>query len=310
MRHVYTTIIVAAAGLANPICVLAARHVVTFNHETRSQSHGNLLASSNDEIVLRVVDTNAGCYTYNFSAAAEANDPLADDPPKTIVDTEYTHREDVSRYVVEIKKREVPACMNDPLGDYTFSVNVETLGWTLSTSGAFYLSDLTDPKFYLEPGMNSGGVDGFFIRRNMAAEDSIDRGLAFLVHVYDERKDIENNVLWAPITFGIGFDNSTNYFIGTSWKFGNAMFLTAGVVFGERDELPTALSSGRFTEDANALDTLASRSDNGLFISFSYGFGSDAASSRLSGLFQSTQTEPVTPMAKTTEEAAGEQNTE
>ena len=285
--------------------LFAATYTVHFDHQAKSQSDANLFVKPRDTINLQVHNTNATCYMYNFATAVGADDRLDDATPRPVVQTTYIHRYDVNQYVVDIRRRDIDSCDNDTRGDYRFTVDVETLGWALDFSGAFYISDLTSQSYFLKPGTTSDGAAGFIVHRNSSAEDSFQKSVAMLVHLYDERRALETNIQMAPLMFGIGMNESTNYLLGTSVKFGRAMYLSFGAIFGDIDVLPIELSEGGFTENANALETLGSKSDHGWFLSFSYRFGSSAANARLAGFFSGTQSpsQPDPPIAMTEAEA-------
>ncbi len=271
----------------------AADHPVVLDHTTKSQSTVNLLVSNNDTITFQITNTNPYCFTYNSRMPSkiegEGKRSFRSTDTGTTVEISVTHQSNFTRYVLDIQKRNANGCQDDNrLDDYTFSVNVQTLGWAIDFSGAFYISDLVSSKYFLEPGKTSEGNDIFVVRRNSDVENSFARGLALLVHLYDGRKDLTKNIVWAPISFGIGINESTDYFVGTSLKFGDAMYLSLGALFADVDEIPVDLKKDGFTTNANALDTLGSKSDSGLFISFSYAFGGEAASARFTGLFPGT----------------------
>lgn len=277
---------------------LSQEHSVILDHESKSISNETLFVNSGDTIRFQITNTEPRCFLYNSRAAFVEDEGV----PKALTDEivaqtrvdlpPVRHQPQYNRYTVTITRLNGLDCeMAHMRGDYTFIVDVETLGWALDFGGAFYISDLISSKYYLEPGKSDNGSDGFFVRRNADVENSFSRGLALLVHLKNQRWDLARNIVWAPITFGVGLSESTDYFVGTSLKFGDAMYLTFGTIFADIDEIPIALKEDGFTSSANALDTLGSKSETGLFLSFSYAFGRDLASSRLRGIFQPT---PIT----------------
>ncbi len=159
---------------------------------------------------------------------------------------------------------------------------VETLKWQIAFSSAFVANTLTDPVFYLEPGVNpdAPGADknGFYVKENSGAKDKIKLGLAAMVHLYHSKKFGNDTWKWAPVTFGLGFGEGTKmrYYLGTSLKMGDAFFLTTGVVAGQINRLPAQikLATGEnFTRESNILENLHTKTKVGYFLSLSYAFG-------------------------------------
>ena len=276
---------------------LSQEPTVTLDHATKTISPSTLFVGRGDAIRIQITNTEPRCFLYNASAAFVQQEDsslplraLARNDTLTTVDLPIViHQPQYNSYIVTIERLGAEDC-DEPhaLGDYTFTVNVQTLGWALDFGGAFYMSDLTSSKYFLEPGKADDDSEGFFVRQNTDVEDSFSRGLSLVIHLKNQKWDRTRNVVWAPITFGVGLSESTDYFAGTSLKFGDAMYLTVGAIFSDVDELPISLKQDEFTSNANALDTLGTKSEIGLFVSFSYAFGRDLASSRLTQLFQAT----------------------
>lgn len=179
----------------------------------------------------------------------------------------------------------------------TWVLPVETLRWQLAFSSAFVANTLTDPVYYLEPGVNSAtpGADknGYFVKENSDAQDNVKLGLAALVHLYHTKKFGNDTIKWAPITFGLGFGEGTKmrYYVGTSLKMGDDFFVTAGVVAGQVNRLPAQLkleNGMNFTRESNILQNLHTKTKVGAFISLSYSFGAGRAKQILMKPFSTT----------------------
>lgn len=259
---------------------------IIIDHESGATSYSEVLqVAKGDTVRIAVQNTNKGCYSYNLR---QLTTPI--DGTRAILDgtqnpdtVEFVdvHNGRTTQYEIKVNKRsDAPdSCRNPPI-DKSFEFIVD--GWNLSFTGAATLDELTSPVLFLEPGSMTGTggqpVDGYFVRRNVGAEDDRSIGFAVMGHLYHtERLQIwkSGQLQWAPISFGFGVaeNSSTQLYLGTSLKFGDRFFLTAGRVWGDVDRLPANLEEGDFTEDPNAISTLGSKNDSDVFVSFSYLFG-------------------------------------
>ena len=221
-------------------------------------------------------------------------DGRGDDPAPSSIVFRFIHDESVPGYTLHPKK--ISGRCDEGydmslyyVGEEGWDVKVVTEGWKLGFSGAYTLSSLTDPVYFLDPAKDENDMDGFIVRRNSSAEDSTNQDLAVMAHLYHNRKFRigHSQVSWAPISLGIGFNDSTSYYVGTSFRFGTAMYLTLGGVFGDTPFLPANVSQGDFTMDANSLTTLGERSDTGIFLGFSYKFGDVDLGDKFGSAFKS-----------------------
>ena len=190
-------------------------------------------------------------------------------------------------YRVTVRKRESGETL-------TWFIPVFTHAWTLDFSGAFTFDWLINPLYYLEPGTQADPNqnvprNGFFIRRNTKGEDAVGLGAAAMVHLYHTKylHFLKKTFAWAPLSFGlgVGVNTETRYYLGTSVRVGDVLFLTAGAVFGKVDRLPANLAEGGFVAEANALGTLPRRSTAAVFIGISYAFAGKKAKEQLEQAF-------------------------
>ena len=190
-------------------------------------------------------------------------------------------------YRVTVKKNGEPESRS-------WVIPVFTHAWTLDFSGAFTFDRLINPVYYLEPGTQTDPIqnvpqNGFFVRRNTKAEDGVGLGAAAMVHLYHTKylRFLKKTFTWAPLAFGLGVgaNTETRYYLGTSARVGDVLFLTAGAVFGKVDRLPANLAEGGFVAEANALATLPRRSKVALFLGISYAFAGKKAKEQLEQTF-------------------------
>lgn len=312
---------------------------VTLDHETLTITPAGAIGLYPDE-VLEIVITNTSrrCYTFNLTPVEEEEGARLEsaDVHRDTVSIPVVHDAGVVAYEVVVRKKpNLPAGLENRCDrqDHTFRVPVKTYEWRLGGAGAFTGDRLTDSVFYLEDGVENPDAppemqrQGFFVRQSMDAEDSYSLGAAAMVHLFhndpvrfDFKKRKESMpsgtpgaglVHWAPVSFGLGVgeESNTRYYLGTSLRFGQKAFLTAGWVFGSRDRLPDGLDVGGFTTEANALGSLGSKTSSAVFIGLSFDFLNVGASSFM-GPFQTAKPEPpgeeTTPQEEAAPQAEGE----
>ncbi|MGH8176844.1 MAG: hypothetical protein ACREV5_11340 [Steroidobacter sp.] len=287
---------------------------MTLDHETHAQTQqGSLRLRPGDAITFVVTNTYKPCFYYN---AVSVDDPpakgdafLAEIPDDAHFEfPRTTHDSGTAVYEVSATLKDGSECAERAkqlgLKSHEWSVDVETLGWSIGLAGAFAIDKLTDPVFFLEPAAN-GAVQGFTVGRDSSAEDDTNQDLAIMIHLYNSGWNrarpnasllhtLLDGVTWAPLSFGVGFKDNARYYLGTSLRFGDAGYLTLGKVFGKVDRLPSGMAVGDFTENGNALATLGARSDNAIFLSLSYKFLSTGLQGKLGGQFGAA-TPPASP---------------
>ena len=280
---------------------LATTTQVTINHSTESLSvEGLLELNPNDKIEFKIVETIKACFLYNA-------DPVAQTPPATfqthgrtalpatdVVTITTTHQRRVAKYKIEITPRpgaDAEGCK--ALRPLTKEISVATLGWEVGVAGAFTVDGLRSPKYFLAP--QGTNPETYAVTRNRGAEDSTNTNLAIMIHVFNTSWNGWHSLEWAPISFGVGFSDTTRYMAGTSLKLGDVFFLTGGYLIGKVDRLPTGLQEGMITTDANAINSTNQKNDTSWFVGFSYQFGSTEATKRLKAIFGSDTDRPAEP---------------
>lgn len=320
----FFTYLAVAAFLSLSTEPAHAKKEVRLDHPTQTIAPSGTIALYPDELLaLTVAGTSRECYTFNLKALEP---PAADQQGAAAAPIEWEdvpipviHHRGVNAYEVEVRKR---TDLTDDrrrlctLPDHTFRVPVETYEWGLALAGAFTGDKLTDPVFFLDDGVENPDAppemqrQGFFILRDKKAQDSYSLGAAAMVHVFHDdpyRFDFKSGdsttqttttsgaglVHWAPISFGLGVgqEAEARYFLGTSLRFGQKAYLTAGWAFGSMARLPNGLREGGFTTESNALGSLGSRTGSAFFLSLSFDFLKVGASSFL-GAFETAKPQP------------------
>jgi hypothetical protein len=264
--------------------------MVTIDHKTSVQNPVGLIqASAGQQFIIRVLNTVPECFDYNFEGvlppktqatmnARQAPQPLTEQN----VDFNVTHDPQFGSYKITITAKDLPkgstlkdqcdALLQKP---QTYIITITTYAWTAGMAGAFTADKLTDPVFSLRAGTQNG-QNGYFVEKDTGAEDSYRLGAAAMIHLYHSDPNrfslSKLGVNWAPLSFGLGVDNDSqvHYFLGTSLKFGDQAFLTAGCVFGPRKRLPNGVHG--FTTDQNALSSLPTKTSSAFFVGISYTF--------------------------------------
>jgi hypothetical protein len=268
--------------------------VVTIDHKTGVQNPEGLIQVAGGQLfVIRLLNTVPECFDYNFEgvlppkAQASATERTVPQPLKEQnVDFNINHDPQFGSYKITITAKKLPAesqlkkqCTDLPQQGTTYTVSITTYGWTIGMAGAFTADKLTDSAFSLRAGKNTAGESGYFVERDKNAEDSVRLGAAAMIHLYHSDPNRFNSLglskiglNWAPLSFGLGIENGSqaHYFLGTSLKFGDQAFLTAGCVFGPRKRLPNGVHD--FTTDQNALSTLPTKNGSAFFVGISYTF--------------------------------------
>jgi hypothetical protein len=150
-----------------------------------------------------------------------------------------------------------------------FTILVKTQKWNIGFGGGFTVSTLTSPAYGVVPAEDGSG--DLIVRREDDRESSASLGVASLVHVWHTKHS------WLAASFGLGLQSDTgaSYYFGPSWRMGNKAAITAGVVFGSVDTLPSGTDVNKPLTDPNALNNLGSKIQSGFFVGFSFGFLGD-----------------------------------
>jgi hypothetical protein len=289
----------AQAGVCNASTTATTQ--VTINHSNGTVSTQGLLELlPREQIEFVVTETITSCFLYNATAVTE--DPAAAGTAQLTATDEVrwttTHQRGTAKYKIEITRRPNAAaetCSSlDPLEK---DISVATLGWEIGLAGAFTIDGLQTPEYFLAPQSGTTPQE-YVVTRDRGAESELNTDLAILIHLHNTKWARDWPVEWAPVTFGVGFGDSTRYLFGTSAKFGNAFFLTAGYLVGKVNRLPTGIAEGSITTDANALNSKPQKNDSSWFVGFSYQFLSSGASDRLEALFGNVKTDKPAPGEK------------
>ena len=164
-------------------------------------------------------------------------------------------------------------------------------GWHYALAGGFSVSWLTDQEFEI-----TGADDMRAFNRVKSAEDDQSLGLVAFIHLQNDdlfrSKPRWNKVFryWAPLSFGVGTDSSDlDFFLGTSFRFREVAYVTAGYHWGQRDGRPKGQPLGAAPINDNVLTNLSSRTDGGFFLSASYKFLDFGGAGFLNKLFAPLQ---------------------
>lgn len=286
LRVIMTGIFVLAAAFASAAPKKQTKEV-TFSHQTHVQSPaGKVSLARGDVLNIRIQRTIEQCYTYNLSIIPreEVVPEGGRLRPTDEVLIPVEHDGEAAGYKVSIRTRKGfenrPEC-----GDETeVEIPVETLAWGLGFAGGFTADRIPNPVYFLEEG-KKGDTAGFFVRQNRSAESRAALGTGAFIHLFHsdpDRYSLGGFGNWAPVSFGlaVGNDAETKYFIGTSIRFDQHLYLSTGVALGPSTRLPDSLDlrDHNFTTASTALDNAPKRTAAGWYIGLSYTFlGRDLA---------------------------------
>ena len=159
-----------------------------------------------------------------------------------------------------------------------WTIPVRTIKWSIDFSSAFIFSTNTNKRYYLE---ETDEQSVYYIRERDEAKDKFNLGFAAMAHLV--KTNNESKVTWAPISFGVGVNSDTDprFFLGTSLRFGNAMYVTGGIDFGTCKRLPAEIGVNETTDDPAVITKLESQYKCGFYIGVSYSFGGSKAQDHL-----------------------------
>jgi hypothetical protein len=271
----YACLILVFAVLAlAPDSIGAETPEVFFDHKAPLSQEGLLLvstrvtASDGDIIRVKIVNTQKKNFTYKIAgillqAHEDGTGPQTEPAPKDTVSLTLVHSAKFGGYTISVKPRKGKSTS---LPQAVFTIRVETTKWNIGFGGGFTVSTLTSPVYGVVPA--DEGTEDLKVRREEDRESSASLGVASLVHVW------HSTLPWLAASFGLGLQSDTgaSYYFGPSWRMGNKGAMTAGVVFGNVDTLPSGTEEGQVLSDPNALNNLGSKIQPGFFVGFSYGF--------------------------------------
>lgn len=227
--------------------------------ETRHLSVGD-----GADFAIEIRKTDLANYDYTVAGI-----PISTDGDRAeaadLQDTQFVQRHDkrFGGYVVLVRKR-LDAGVDATLPNATFTITVTTSKWNLSFAGGFPVSTLVDRKYSLVDS-TVGGEAQFLVRRETDRQDIVALSTATFIHISHSSKPL-------AVSFGLGIGGNTTYFLGPSYLFGDVGAISAGAVFGQRDDLPTGLRENHLTSDANALTSLRKKYAVGAFLALSFNF--------------------------------------
>ncbi|ORE89467.1 hypothetical protein ATO7_06290 [Oceanococcus atlanticus] len=259
-----------------------------------------------DEIELTIIDTCKNDvyikylgYTPPPGAGQQKDQGALAAPPCTgeQITAKWIHAAKNAGYVVNVTRKDSTKALQviqaggkaTPLEDRTYILRVPAnVGWGLSFSGGFTISELINRKYSVNTTTMS--VEGqedmqvFTVQRNGNAEDAISPGAGFFAHVSHPQFRFDALDMDFALTFGIGVGQGeeTTRMAGVSLGFGEFK-ITLGEMFGKVTTLPNGYQVGDELPAANAIDTLDTRNDHAFFIAFSYDFLGSSARQEFSG---------------------------
>jgi len=303
-----TLLVFCAAFLATSSSASAAEcergtRRIKFDHGKNAATDPGIVSlKAGETFQLEIDGTHPECFDYSYRAIELPVDVRAGQgglSPADICLQTIVHDGKPRDYLVFITKKDpFPSkCSRVTLPtrdeNNPWVVPVRTLGWTAGFAGGFTFDGLTDPSYGLvaaEREVDGMSEKGFQVIRQSERDDDYSLGAAAMVHVFHtdpSRLRLLRWANWAPLTFGLAVNNGSDvrYFLGTSLRFSDQAFLSAGAVFGGRDRLPAGvdLTDNSFTTNSNALNSLDTRTDVGWFVGVSYAFLGDTAKNALEG---------------------------
>lgn len=258
---------------------------------------GTIFKEEGDTVLVRVIDANRRCYSYNGSlrkVEEQKSDlggrklPVFDE----FVDFQFEYTEpSILTIEARLIGTRVPGCRPELERTVQSSlkpweIRFETRGWDLAFSGGFTVDTLSNPEFglvggkFTKPGETTP-TDGFFIRRFPENESDNRLDTAAMVTLYHNDPHLFRRLRlnWAPFTFGIGAgeNSALRFYFGTGIRAANKLFLNVGLVGGPVQRLKNGMSITKddpssFTTDPNALNGLPTRTAFGAYIGVSYSF--------------------------------------
>lgn len=291
-------VLVVGTSAAGAVCDTKTRKI-QFDHATNTAADpGEVSLVAGEKFQIQIRNTYPDCFEYSYRTIDLPDPPGAAagslPPKKDFCFEPMVHDGKPRDYLVFITSnhRKSNCSQAGVTGlvvrgeDNPWVIPVRTHGWTVGFGGGFTFDGLTDPSYALveaERTVDGETQMGFEVIRQPERDDDYSLGAAAMVHVF--HTDQQRWKGWAPLTFGLAVNDGSDvrYFLGTSWRFSDQAFLTAGVAVGGRERLPPGLDLGdnNFTTDANKLNDLDTRTDASWFVGVSYSFLGDKAKAAL-----------------------------
>jgi hypothetical protein len=250
-----------------------------------------------------IYNTQKDAFVYSIETVArkeEGNVPQARraKPPEVKILT-LQHDKRYAGYIVHITPT---GRASTTLGEARIIIDVTTSEFRVGFGGGFTASGLSDPVFAVvtdsvgDPGSRTA-VQRFV--REEDREDDARLGLGSFVHVYHTSHP------WAALTFGLGIEQNraASYYLGPSWRMGDAAMLTAGLLVGSIKTAPPGVSEGQIVTDPNVVNTSGSRLKASWFVGLSYSF-IGGAQDKLGKPFLGETPTPVAPATPEAQEGS------
>jgi len=254
-----------------PTASIAGKQI-TFNHTTDPNGlvkTVSLQAGQNFTVIIDGTEKDKFDYVVSGVKVEESTDAAARAP---VLNSKWTspvqtHSKAYGGYWVNATKK--AGAGTTMLTNKSWLILVETKGWQIDYAAGFIISDLVDPVYALEKGERSDGTEIQTIIQSTEAEDEVALRAAGLANVYYEGRGVD----WLAFAFGLGIgdNNRTHYLAGVTIRMGGRANITFGSDWGQISRLPAGLAVGDEAE-ANALNDLPTRIDQGFFASYSYRF--------------------------------------
>lgn len=230
-----------------------------------------LYLSDGDVFAVVIYNTQKDAFVYSIDTVArEDKGPKTEAEPKP-VDVVFLARQHSSRYAGYIVHITPIGRVSTSLGEARVIINVVTSEFRAAFGGGFTASGLNDRAFAvvadtIDQGGTRVGVQRFV--RESDREDDARLGLGSFVHVHHTR------IPWAALTFGLGIEQNraASYYLGPSWRMGDAAVLTLGVLVGSVRTAPPGVSENQIVSDPNVVNSLGSRTKASWFVGLSYSF--------------------------------------
>jgi hypothetical protein len=248
---------------------------VSFNHKDSKADESRTLRVGNGETFkISILDTCEDLFTYDVHGVLREEKPPsapglkggAKLQPKVLTvvhDTKY------GGYIVTMTRKNLPTVPCEGAGDLasrTLVIFTPQEDWDLSFSGAFTLSSLSNPMYYLRAHPDDATKKQ--VQEDTGKSDAVNLGIGAFVHLFHQRHP------WAAGTFGLGIreGNKMEYFLGGGLRASDKATINAGIVFGPVNRLPNGVDTTRPVSDDNVLNDLPTRIARGFFVGISYSF--------------------------------------
>ena len=249
---------------------------VRFNHGASKADESRTLRVGNGETFkIQIDDTCPDLFTYDVHGVLREEKPSGVEqkagaklPPRKEKVLTAVHDTKYGGYIVTMTRKNGPNQCDGPddLASRTLIVFTPQEDWDLSFSGAFTLSSLSNPMYYLRAHPDDATKKQ--VQEDPDKSDAVNLGIGAFVHLFHQRHP------WLAGSFGLGIreGNKMEYFLGGGLRASDKATINAGVVFGPVSRLPNGVDTTRPVSDDNVLNDLPTRIQRGFFVGISYSF--------------------------------------